>query len=101
MPENTTFTTPEPSPGRPHDGSQEEAAGLSRRASLGEIGAFVAETKRMLNGGSASLADRLAFFEWKADLFARLGEHTSADTAATEAARLRAQLASANERGAA
>ena len=91
MPENTA-PTPAPESATP---------GTPRRASLGEIAAFIAETKRMLNGGSASLADRLGFFEWKADLFARLGEHASADTAATEAARLRAQLASANERGAA
>ena len=73
----------------------------TQRVSFAEIGAFVAETKRILNGGSASVADRLAFFEWKADLFARMGESASADTAATEAARLRAQLASANQRGAA
>ena len=101
MPENNTSTTPEPSPDRPRDASADGSAELHRRASLGEIAAFVAETKRMLNGGSASVADRLAFFEWKADLFARLGETSSADTAATEAARLRAQLTSANERGAA
>ena len=87
MPEDNTPTSPVP--------------GARRWASVGEIAAFVAETKRMLNGGSASLADRLAFFEWKADLFARLGETASAETAATEAARLRAQFVAESERGAA
>ena len=67
-------------------------AGLDRRVSMAEISAFVAETNRMLNGGSASLVDRAAFFEWKADLFARLGEAESARTAAVEAARLRDRL---------
>jgi len=64
-----------------------------RRVSMAEITAFVAETQRMLNGGSASLVDRAGFFEWKADLFARLGEHESARTAAAEAARHRDRLA--------
>ena len=89
MPENNTRTPPTTSP----------VPGTHQRASLGEIGAFVAETKRMLNGGSASLTDRAAFFEWKADLFARLGESASAEAAAVEAVRLRGQLGSANERG--
>ena len=64
---------------------------------MAEIAAFVTETKRMLNGGSASLADRVSFFEWKADLFARLGEAGSARTAAAEAARLREQLADGSD----
>lgn len=88
MPENKTSVSP-----------SSVSLDLGRRVSMGEIAAFIAETKRLLNGGSASVADRLGFFEWKADLFGRLGEHESARTAAAEAARLREQLGLSDGRG--
>ncbi|HEY3682902.1 MAG TPA: hypothetical protein VGL93_07670 [Streptosporangiaceae bacterium] len=81
MPENNTVATSAPE--------------TDRRASVGEIAAFVAEANRLIGLRDVSARDRLAYFEWKVDLFARLTRDdgdASVVEARAEAARLRAEL---------
>lgn len=71
------------------------AAPVEKRASVGEIAAFVAEGNRLVRQ-RVSVRDRLAYFEWKADLFARLtadAADESVTTARAEVARLKRELA--------